>query len=201
MKEKLRLYSWLAGTNLFISAFTFGGGYIVVPMIRKYFVQKKQLFDEPELVEMAAIAQSTPGAIAINIAALAGYRTAGNIGLFISCVCAVIPPLVILSVVSVCYSAVISNAAVAAVLKGMQAGVAALIVDFVIDMMDMIRKERSWFANLLVFLAFGVSFFTTVNVIFVLLTACGVCILRVWLRNKNQTAKDTGVTSHRKEQC
>ena len=92
------------------------------------------MFSEEELMEMAAIAQSTPGAIAVNMASLAGYRTAGKIGMLISCVCAVIPPVLILSVVSVCYTAVISNEVVAAVLKGMQAGVAALIVDFIVDM-------------------------------------------------------------------
>lgn len=52
---------WLFGIHFFISAFTFGGGYVVIPMIRRYFVEKKQLFSEEELLEMAAIAQSSPG--------------------------------------------------------------------------------------------------------------------------------------------
>ena len=78
----------------------------------------------------------------------------------ISCICAVIPPLVILSVVSVCYSAVISNALVGAVLKGMQAGVAALIVDFIVDMTSMVMKQKSKLLDILVVLSFAVSFFT-----------------------------------------
>lgn len=69
--SKPHLYSWLFSINLFISAFTFGGGYVVVPMIRKYFVEQKKLFDEDELMNMAAVAQSVPGAIAINLSALA----------------------------------------------------------------------------------------------------------------------------------
>lgn len=182
MNKKHSLYLWLAGINLFISTFTFGGGYIVVPMVRKYFVQKKSLFSEEELIEMAAIAQSAPGAIAVNMVSLAGYKAGGNIGMLISCICAVVPPLVILAVVSVCYSAVIASAAAAAVLKGMQAGVAALIVDFVIDMTNMILKERSCFFNILIFTAFAVSFFTSVNVILVLSGSCAVCILRVYMK-------------------
>lgn len=180
VKDRFRVLGWLAGVNLFISAFTFGGGYVVVPMVRKYFVQRKGVFSEDELIEMAAVAQSTPGAIAVNLVALAGYRTAGAAGLFVSCVCAVIPPLVILAVVSLCYSAFISNTLVSAVLKGMQAGVAALIVDFIVDMSNVIRKERSKVLDLLVVLSFGISFFTKVNVILVLLGSCVVCLARVW---------------------
>ena len=66
LKQRLKTYAWLLAANLFISTFTFGGGYIVVPMIRRFFVVKKQYFTEEDLINMAAIAQSTPGAIAIN---------------------------------------------------------------------------------------------------------------------------------------
>lgn len=89
---KKQTYFWLLAVNLFISSFTFGGGYVVVPMIRRYFVTQKQYFTEEDLVGMAAVAQSTPGAIAINLSALAGYRVAGTLGAAISCIAAVIPP-------------------------------------------------------------------------------------------------------------
>ena len=62
LKKNLKMYVWLLATNLFISAFTFGGGYIVVPMVRRFFVAKKHYFIEEDLVNMAAVAQSTPGA-------------------------------------------------------------------------------------------------------------------------------------------
>ena len=76
--EKVKKCLWLFWINLFIGAFTFGGGYIVVPMINKYFVWKKRLFSKEELLSMAAIAQSTPGAIAVNLSALAGHRRHGR---------------------------------------------------------------------------------------------------------------------------
>ena len=184
MKHKLSLYLWLAATNLFISAFTFGGGYVVVPIVRNCFVIKKKLFSEDELIEMAAIAQSTPGAIAINMVALSGYRAAGIAGLIISCICALIPPLVILSVVSVFYSAVISNTVIIAVLKGMQAGVAALIVDFIVNMAAMIMKERSPMLSLLVMLSFVLSFFTDINVITILIGCCLICSLQLFIKRR-----------------
>ena len=130
--SKPHLYFWLFSINLFISAFTFGGGYVVVPMIRKYFVEQKKLFDEDELMNMAAVAQSVPGAIAINLSALAGYRCAGTAGVLISCLASILPPIVILSFISSWYTYFAANAVIAAVLKGMQAGAAALIVTLMI---------------------------------------------------------------------
>lgn len=182
MREKIRLYGWLALVNLFISTFTFGGGYVVVPMVRKYFVHKRQLFTEEDLLEMAAIAQSTPGAIAVNLVGLAGWRVAGGTGLILSCICAILPPLGILGVISACYSAFIANQAVAAVLKGMQAGAAALIVDYLVDMTRLLVKERSPLLGILAGASFLLSLFTDINVIVLLLTSCLVCLGWVWLK-------------------
>lgn len=173
------LYLWLFSINLFISAFTFGGGYVVVPMIRKYFVEQKKLFTEEELMNMAAVAQSVPGAIAINLSALAGYRSAGMIGVFLSCLAAVLPPVAILSAVSAWYTVFSTNVMIAAVLKGMQAGAAALIVDLVIDMTDMIVKERSIFLTMMVPASFIAGFIFHINVAVILAVCCFLCILRL----------------------
>lgn len=174
-------YLWLLGVNLFISAFTFGGGYVVVPMVRRYFVEQKQYFSEDELIGMAAVAQSTPGAIAINLSALAGYRVAGVGGAVLSCIASVLPPLVILGFVSAFYAAFAANTVIAAVLKGMQAGVAALIVDLVIDMCRMILKERSVLLTAMVPCAFLASFVLSINVALILAVCCLLCIGRVLL--------------------
>lgn len=186
MREKIKLCLWLVYINLFISAFTFGGGYVVVPMIRKYFVQKRKLFDEEELIRMAAIAQSTPGAIAVNMASLAGYRAAGMAGLVISGICSVIPPLVILAIVSNWYAAVAANTVIAAVLKGMQAGVAALIVDFVVDMTRAVLGEHSLFLSTMTAAVFAISFLTDTNIAMILLVCCGLCAGRVWFRKRGE---------------
>lgn len=178
---KPKLFLWLFGVNFFISAFTFGGGYVVIPMIRKYFVEKKKLFGESELLDMAAIAQSSPGAIAINLSALSGFRTAGIAGAVISCIAAITPPILILSVVSTCYVAFRDNALISAVLKGMEAGVGALIVDIVFDMSRTVFKEKQTFLSALVPVAFVASFFFQVNVIWVILISIVICFLSGWL--------------------
>lgn len=183
MKTLAQKSIWLFAVNLFISAFTFGGGYVVVPMVRRYFVQKKHCFSEEELMSMAAVAQSSPGAIAVNLSALAGYRVAGLSGLLISCVAAVLPPLVIIGLISAFYQIFISNAVIAALLKGMEAGVAALMLDLIVDMCAMIVRERSVLLTALIPAAFAANFVFGVPAAYILLTGCVLCILRVlWKR-------------------
>lgn len=128
------LYLWLFYINAFISAFTFGGGYVVIPMIEKYVVTKKAYLTHDDVMEMAAIAQSSPGAIAVNIATLVGYRIKGITGALISCFGAILPPLIIISLLTLCYHQVENNELLRAILKGMELGAAALIVDLLMTM-------------------------------------------------------------------
>lgn len=166
--KQLRLYLWLFAINFRISAFTFGGGYIVIPMIKKEFVEKKKLFGEEELMDLAAIAQSSPGAIAVNLSVLAGFKTAGFLGAVISCIAAVAPPIIILTIISAAYSAFSSSRTIAAILKGMEAGVAALIVSMSADMCRMICKNKHTISILLMVLAFIGSFVLQINVALIL---------------------------------
>ena len=184
MLQKAKHYLWLFGVNLFISTFTFGGGYVVVPMIRKYFVEKKRLFSEDDLVEMAAVAQSVPGAIAINLSALAGKRVGGYFGTFISCIAAVLPPIVILGAISVGYEAFAQNRLIAAVLRGMQAGVAALITDLVINMYSVIRQQNSRLLTCMVPCVFFASFFLHLNVAFILSLCCLICLVQAAIQKR-----------------
>lgn len=183
MKQRIKRYTWLLAANLFISAFTFGGGYTAVPMIRRFFVEKKQYFTEEELMNMAAVAQSAPGAIAVNLSALAGYRAAGIAGAFISCLAAVTPPLIILTVISACYQAFVANAAIAAVLKGMEAGAAALMTDFITDMCALIFRKKQLFLSAMVPLSFMANFLLGIHAAFIIPASCFLCILQVfWKR-------------------
>lgn len=170
---------WLFGVNLYISAFTFGGGYVVLPMVRKAFVEKKGLFSEEELLDMAAIAQSSPGAIAVNLAVLAGYRTAGMPG-------AVLPPLGILAAVAACYAAFRANRVIAAVLKGMEAGVAALVADVVVDMSRAVFRQRNPLTIAIVPLTFIACTLLQAPVLPVLAAGAGICFMRGWIQGRKR---------------
>lgn len=183
MKHKKDI-TWLFFINLFISAFTFGGGYVVIPMIRKYYVERKGYFDEDELMKIAAISQSSPGAIAINMSALSGYRVAGKLGLLVSCIAAILPPLIILTIVSAIYTIIRDNTIVNAVLKGMEAGVAALIVDLIYDMYRMIMKEKHLFFTLMTPIVFILNYFFSINVAILIIASALICIGKVWFRKK-----------------
>lgn len=183
-KKSLSLYLWLFKVNFFISAFTFGGGYVVIPMIRKYFVTEKHLFSEDELMDMAAIAQSSPGAIAINLAVLAGFRSAGFSGAVLCGVSSVLPPFLILSVISTCYQVFRDLPVVAAVLKGMEAAVGALIVDIVFDMGAAVLKEKRPFFASLMPAAFAGSFLLGINVMVILLICVAACLIYYYLSAK-----------------
>lgn len=182
--SKFRLYLWLIRVNLYISAFTFGGGYVVVPMIRKYFVEEKGLFSKDELMDMAAIAQSSPGAIAINLSVLAGKRAAGYPGAFLSAICGIIPSIVILAFISGWYVAFSQNVLVMAVLRGMQACVAAMIVDLLVDMVQAILGSRSWLLTALIPASFVAATFFNVNVVWILGISSLLCILQVWRKGR-----------------
>jgi len=186
LKQSIKTYIWLLAANLFISAFTFGGGYVVVPMVRRFFVVKKQYFSEEDLINMAAIAQSTPGAIAVNLSALAGYKVAGIAGALVSCFAAIVPPLVILTFVSAFYNVFVSNTMIAAILKGMEAGVAALMVDLIVDMCFLILKKKSLFLSAMIPLSFIANFILGINVALILFVCCLLCILQVFYKKRKR---------------
>lgn len=182
--NEIKIWIWLFGVNFFISAFTFGGGYVVIPMIKKYFVDRKKLFDNEQLMDMAAIAQSSPGAIAINLSVLSGYRAAGMIGAIISCIAAVLPPLIILGVISVYYLMFRDNQMISSILKGMEAGVGALIVDIVLDMSRAVFREKQRIMSLIIPITFIASFVFHINVVFIILSCSIICFIDGWLKKK-----------------
>lgn len=182
--KKLKLYFSLFRITFYISAFTFGGGYIVIPMMRKYFVNDLKLISEQELLDMAAIAQSTPGAIAVNIAVLVGYHISGITGAIISCIGTILPPLLILSIISFFYKAFKDNRIISAILKGMEAGVAATIVDLVIDMGQGILKEKNWLLTLMTPVAFLASFIFNINVLVIIISCSILCFAQTYMKSR-----------------
>ena len=188
--KKLRIYFLLFRITFSISAFTFGGGYIVIPMMRKYFVNNLELISEQELLDMAAIAQSTPGAIAVNIAVLVGYRISGIIGAIISCIGTILPPLLILSVISFFYKTFRDNRVVSAILKGMETGVAATIVDLVIDMGQGILKEKNLLLTLMAPIAFLASFVFNINVLVIIISCSILCFVQSYIKSRKGGIQD-----------
>jgi chromate transporter len=104
-----------------ISACTFGGGFVIIPLMRRKFVEELGWIEEQEMLDLTAIAQSCPGAMAVNASILVGYRVAGIPGALITVLGTVLPPLVIISVISLFYQAFRDNAIVNLAMGGMLA--------------------------------------------------------------------------------
>ncbi len=173
-------------STLYISAFTFGGGFVIVTFMKRKFVDELHWIDEQEMLDMAALAQSSPGAIAVNAAILVGWNVEGLLGMVVAVTGTIIPPMVILSVISFFYAAFASNVYVALVLKGMQAGVAAVILDVVCGLGGNVLKTRSVVYIALMVLAFVASFFFDVNVILIILAAAVFGVARALFQLKKE---------------
>ena len=124
MPEKKNILLKLFISTLYLSAFTFGGGYVIVTLMKKKFVDGYHWIEEDEMLDLVAIAQSSPGAIAVNGAIVIGYKLAGLAGALVSILGTILPPFVILSVVSAFYTTFRDSFLVSQMLEGMQAGVA-----------------------------------------------------------------------------
>lgn len=177
MKEKRTVLWKIFISTLYLSAFTFGGGYVIVSLMKKKFVDEYHWIEENEMLDLVAIAQSAPGAIAVNGAIVVGYKLAGMAGVMAAISGTVIPPFLILSVLSVFYQTFRSNYVVSQMLEGMQAGVGAVIASVVFDMGKPIIKEKDILSILILTGAFLASYIWEVNVVFIILFCgmLGVC--------------------------
>ena len=165
-------------STLYLSAFTFGGGYVIVTLLKKKFVDDLRWIDNDEMLDLVAIAQSSPGAIAVNGAIVVGYKLAGVPGVLVSVLGAILPPFVIITAISFFYNAFKSNFIVQAVLTGMKAGVSAVIISVVFDMASGIVKSKDAVNLIIMFVVFIANYFLGVNVIWCILGAAAVGAVR-----------------------
>jgi len=181
-------YAKLFLSTLTLSAFTFGGGFVIVSLMKKKFVDELHWIDDDDMLNLIAIAQASPGAIAVNGSILVGYRIAGFWGAVVSILGTILPPLVIISIISLFYAAFRTNEYVAAALKGMQAGVAAIICDVVLSLGNNVLKTKDWLAIAIIPAAFCAVFFAGVNVVYVIVASALLGAARHWIGRGGQKA-------------
>lgn len=176
-KEGKKILRTLFWTDFYISAFTFGGGFVIITLMKKKFVNELHWINEKEMLDFAAMAQSSPGAIAVNAAILVGWKLKKLPGMAAAVLGAILPPMLILGAISWFYSAFASNIHVNMALKGMQAGVAAVILDAALDLGISVWREKRRLSMVIMGAAFLAAFVFDVNVIFIVLAAAliGVC--------------------------
>ncbi|MBQ1530752.1 MAG: chromate transporter [Solobacterium sp.] len=171
-RVKNNRYLTLFTSTFRLSACTFGGGFVIVPLLKKKFADELGWIDENEIMDLTAIAQSSPGAIAVNASILIGYHVGGVAGALISVIGTVLPPLIIISVISLFYQAFRDSLIVSRVMTGMLAGVAAVITDVVLRMAGNILKEKKPLPVIMLIASFIAVRFFSINVI-TLILICG----------------------------
>lgn len=184
-----RLLRQLFFATLYISACTFGGGFVIVTFMRRRFVEQLHWLDEREMLDFTALAQSAPGAIAVNAAVLVGWRVAGFCGMLAAALGTVLPPMVILSVISLGYRAFADNRCVALALGGMQAGVAAVVLDVVCGLGGTVLRERSPLHIAVMAAAFIAGALLGANVVYVILAAALAGVGHALLRRRARGAR------------
>ncbi len=152
-----------------LSAFTVGGGYVIVPLMRKTFVEKLAWIEEREMLDLIAIAQSSPGPIAVNTSILIGYKIARVPGALVTLLGTVLPPLIILTIFSYLYHAIQDNTIIKTLFYGMSIGVAIVILDAVTSMARTILKTRKILPIVLMVSAFIAAETFEVQIILIIL--------------------------------
>ena len=160
---------WTLFSSMFvISGFTFGGGAVIIPLMRKKMVRELGWLTEEEMLDMMAIAQSSPGAVSVNVAAQIGYQTAGPLGVAAATFATVLPPFTWLVLISLFYDSFRTSPLVDAILRSMQPAVAAVILFAAVDMLrPLLKKKRT--SDMLLFAAALALGLYGMNVIAVLL--------------------------------
>lgn len=171
--SKKQLLKKLFFSTLYLSTFTFGGGYVIVSLMKTKFVDELHWIDENEMLDLIAIAQSSPGAVAVNGAIVVGYKLCNIPGVIFSILGAIIPPFVIISIISGFYTLFQENMAVQALLNGMRAGVGAVIVSVVWDMGSGIVGQKKIAPILIMLCAFLANYWLKINVVLIIL----ICII------------------------
>lgn len=193
MKKNFKLYFTLFSSAFYISAFTIGGGLVIMPLLKKKFVDDLKLIEENEMLDYMAVAQSAPGVIAVNTSILIGYRIAGFLGAVATVLGTILPPLIITSIISVFYNAFKDNEIVAAVLKCMQSAVAAIIINIVFDLGGKIAVQKKIFPFIIMAAAFIAVFFYNVKIIYILLGAAALGVVNYYImirKNNNSLNKE-----------
>lgn len=169
-----------------LSAFTFGGGFVIVSLMKKKFVEELKWLEEEEMLDITAIAQSSPGPIPINASVILGYRNHGILGSLIAVLGTALPPMIIISIISVFYTEFRENTVIATALQVMRAGVAAVIFDVVLKLAANVCKTKRILYIAMMIIAFAATFVFDISAMLVIIAslAIGVTDLILTMRRE-----------------
>ena len=158
IKPDAKFYWLLFKSTFIVSMFTVGGGYVIIPLLKAKYVDEYHWISDEETLNMVAIAQSTPGIMAVNTAIMLGYRMAGVLGALTGMFATVLP------LVATFYDLVAQNEQVQLVLKGMQCGATALLLNVAIDLLQKQFSKKLILPIVIILATFAANVFFGVNI-------------------------------------
>ena len=171
MRELLDIF-W---SFLKIGAFTFGGGYAMIPLIQHEVIHKRRWIEERDFLDLLTLAQTAPGPIALNTAVFVGYKRRGYLGALSAILGVIVPSFLVILVVAIFFASIRDNAYVDAAFKGMRPAVVALIVAPIIGLT---KGMRWWLVAVALAVALVVWYFGISPVWFLIAGAVmGACVV------------------------
>ena len=192
MKEKQSksFILWNLFKSMFVlSSCTFGGGFVIVSLMKKKFVEELGWLDEDEMLDITAITQSSPGPLPVNASVIIGYRMCGILGSIVAILGTIIPPMVIISIISIFYTEFRTNKYIAIALQVMRAGVAAVIFDVVINLMKNVLKTKRYLYIAMMIVGFIATYLLKVSAMNVILVCLLIGIVDLMLELKKNKVK------------
>ncbi len=171
-----------------LSSCTFGGGFVIVSLMKKKFVDELQWLEEEEMLDITAITQSSPGPLPVNASVIIGYRMAGIMGSFIAVLGTILPPMIIISLISLCYEQFRTNPIIATALRVTRAGVAAVIVDVTLNLANNIIKTKHVFYISLMIVCFIAVVLFKISAMLIILFCLLIGILTALFSNRKGVA-------------
>ncbi len=164
-KKALKLFA----TFFKIGAFTFGGGYAMIPLIQHEVAEKNKWITDEDILEIIAIAESTPGPIAINSATFVGYKVCGVLGSTAATLGVVLPSFVIILCISFVLKAFQELKPVAYAFMGIRAGVLALVIKALVSMFK--KCPKNWVSYIVIAFAAAVGILTDINAFLIIIAS------------------------------
>lgn len=191
---------WTLFKSMFVlSACTFGGGFVIVSLMKKKYVEELKWLEEDEMLDVTAITQSAPGPLPVNASVIIGYRIAGVAGALTAILGTILPPMAIISVISLFYEQFRTNPYIATALQVMRAGVAAVIFDVVINLAgNVVRTGRFLYMTMMV-VAFVSTYFLDVSAMVIIFVCLGIGLIDLFLILKKNHVSVVSMENKKKE--
>lgn len=176
--------AWLLFINTFTISLTANSGYAMLGVIKNRFVDKYKWFSAQEMEDYIALAQSCPGPVACSSTMIIGYQSCGIIGSLAAVLGVIIPPFIIMVLVTFFYTFISTNQYVRIFISGMQAGVCAMLLDVVLGLFEGVKRLNKPFYYIMVLLSFLYVRFTKYSIFYLAIMCILAAIIKTLLIRK-----------------